>query len=664
MTRARETSRLVNSETFSVDSNNNVGLSSVTPDAKFDVVGVLSATSFSGDGSQLTGIIAGATLSASSGTQRLVVTSQTTGDMLDVATNSDLTYDTDTSTLSATQYSGTLLGDVTGLQGTPSITVQDITAEQISVAGTISYGSIDNENSVGVITANKGIKVPDGGVVVTGVITATSYQGDGSGLSGIELGTQSFVASGTIPNGATVVINTDGTVSAASSTIVSNIPSTGSEVVFNAAETRYISAVYDPDEQKVIVAYTDYGSSENGKVIVGTVSGNSISFGNEIEFNNQDTSHISCAYDTTNNKLVIAYTNNGASNTFHGTAIVGTVSGNSISFGTASEFLTSRSLDTSCVFDSSQSKFVITYGDFSNSIRGTAVVGTVSGTSISFGSPVVFFSTGTSYGKSAFDSTNNKVVTTFQDNANSSRGTAVVGTVSGTSISFGTPVVFNNANTNKADPVYDPVNEKIVIAYRDLGNSSYGTAIVGTVSGTSISFGTPVVFNNASTDESTCAYNSTDEKIVISYSDNTNNKLKTIIGTVSGTSISFGTSVDFNDSIANFISSAYDPVNNKVVTCYKDNGNSSYGTSVAISTISLLNNLTAENYIGIAAETISNGATGKITVVSGTNSSQTGLTTARKYYVQQGGTLGLTADTPSVVAGTSVSSTKIVIQKS
>ena len=213
MTRARETSRLVNSETFSVDSNNNVGLSSLTPDAKFDIVGALSATSFSGDGSAITGINAGATLSASSGTQRLVVTSQTTGDMLEVATNSDLTYNTSTNTLSATQYSGTLLGNVTGLQGTPSITVQDITAEQISVAGTVSYGSVDNVSSVGIITANKGIKVPDYGVVVTGVITATSFQGDGSGLSGVESGTQSFFADGNIPNGAPVIITINNQVS-------------------------------------------------------------------------------------------------------------------------------------------------------------------------------------------------------------------------------------------------------------------------------------------------------------------------------------------------------------------------------------------------------------------------------------------------------------------
>ena len=204
MSRARDLSKLANPNVFSVDTSNNVGINSLTPDAKLDVVGVVSATSFSGDGSNLTGIVAGATLSASNGTQRVVVTGQTTGSMTESATNSDLTYATSTNTLSATQFSGTLLGNATGLQGTPNITVQDITAEQISIADTISYEDVTNVNSVGIITANKGIKVPAYGVTVTGIVTATSFQGDGSALSGIEAG---ITTDAQTPSNAVVTLN-------------------------------------------------------------------------------------------------------------------------------------------------------------------------------------------------------------------------------------------------------------------------------------------------------------------------------------------------------------------------------------------------------------------------------------------------------------------------
>ena len=74
MTRARSLSKLSNPSTFTVDTDNNVGVNSTSPVEKLNIVGVVSATSFFGDGSSLSGITAGATLSAGSGSQRVVVT--------------------------------------------------------------------------------------------------------------------------------------------------------------------------------------------------------------------------------------------------------------------------------------------------------------------------------------------------------------------------------------------------------------------------------------------------------------------------------------------------------------------------------------------------------------------------------------------------------------
>ena len=45
--------------------------------------------------------------------------------------------------------------------------------------------------------------------------------------------------------------------------------------------------------------------------------------------------------------------------------------------------------------------------------------------------------------------------------------------------------------------VYDTSNDKVVVAYSDPGDSNYGKAVVGTVSGSDITFGTPVVFEAA-----------------------------------------------------------------------------------------------------------------------------------------------------------------------
>ena len=59
--------------------------------------GIVSAVSFYGDGSNLTG--AGSGLEAASGSQRVVVTSLTSGTMTSAATDADLTFDAGTNTL-------------------------------------------------------------------------------------------------------------------------------------------------------------------------------------------------------------------------------------------------------------------------------------------------------------------------------------------------------------------------------------------------------------------------------------------------------------------------------------------------------------------------------------------------------------------------------------
>ena len=65
----------------------------------------------------------------------------------------------------------------------------------VSVAGTLTYDDVTNVDSIGLITARDGI-------VVTGVVTATSFQGSGSGLTGINT---NFVSAVGIQSGGTVI---------------------------------------------------------------------------------------------------------------------------------------------------------------------------------------------------------------------------------------------------------------------------------------------------------------------------------------------------------------------------------------------------------------------------------------------------------------------------
>ena len=56
MTRARNLARLANSAALTVSTDLNVGVNSTSPVEKLNVVGVVSATSFFGDGSNLEGV--------------------------------------------------------------------------------------------------------------------------------------------------------------------------------------------------------------------------------------------------------------------------------------------------------------------------------------------------------------------------------------------------------------------------------------------------------------------------------------------------------------------------------------------------------------------------------------------------------------------------------
>jgi len=541
-------------------------------------------------------------------------------------------------------------GSSVGLTGDLNVT------GNVSVGGTITYEDVTNVDSVGVITARSGI-------VVTGVVTATSFSGDGSNLSGIQAGVSNFVASGNIPIGKTVVINTDGTVGVVTAT-GPETDSVGSESVFESASTSDSRCAFDSTNGKVVISYTDAGNSNYGTAVVGTVSGSSISFGTPVVFESATTYTNSVTFDSTNGKVVIVYRDVG--NSSAGTAVVGTVSGTSISFGTPVVFNAGYTHGMSIAFDSGNGKMVIAYRDQGgNSSYGTAIVGTVSGTSISFGSEVVFESAATSECAAVYDSVNGKVVIGFRDDGNSYAGTAIVGTVSGTSISFGSAVVFDG-NTNPLRGVYDSANGKVVFAYQDGGNSAYGTAVVGTVSGTSIiSFGTPVVFNAGQVEHIAATFDPTPgvNKVVIAYRDDVNSNYGTaIVGTVSGTSISFGNELVYNTANTVDQGITYDSTNDKVVIGYTDGGNSAYGTAIVFTTNGQVTNLTAENYIGISAEAISNGATGKINIVSGINASQTGLTTGRTFYVQTTGGISTVAGSPSVVAGTAIAATKLIVK--
>jgi hypothetical protein len=456
-----------------------------------------------------------------------------------------------------------------------------------------------------------------------------------------------FVASGTLGSGQTVVLNSNGTVSV----VAVGGPSVGDPTVFESALIRDLASTYDQNAGKIVVFYRDNGNSNSGTAAVGTVAGTSISFGTPVVFKSGDTREISACYDSLNNKVVVFFRNDSVN--FYGNAIVGTVSGTTISFGAQTVFFSAVASANVAVFDTNTNKTIVA---FSDGTTGKTVVGTVSGTSISFGAAVVFENATTSNIGATFDSNSNKVVIAYRDDENSSYGTSIVGTVSGTTISFGTAVVFESARADGMSLGFDSNSNKVVIAYQDPNNTDSGTVVVGTVSGTTISFGTPVVFASAINPSMSLVYDPYTQKAAVAYYDNNGNGLIKV-GVVSGTSITFDPAVYSYSTDASNNGEAFVSTNSAagLVISYIKSTNS-YGTSNVVA-LSSTNNT---SFIGITAEAIADTATGSVNVFGGINEAQSGLTIGSDYYVQADGSIATTVS--DVKIGQAISATTINIR--
>ena len=440
-------------------------------------------------------------------------------------------------------------------------------------------------------------------------------------------------AEDTVATGQPVTINTKGAIADNIPQIASASSSVGTAVTFDSSSSTRIASCYDSTNNRIVVSYVDTGSDDDGTVAVGTVnaSDNSISWGTPVAFNsNVKITDSSIVHDSNSNKIVIGYMDEDNSN--YGTGIVGTIdtSDNSISFGSPTVY-ESASIATSSrnfgVFDSNSNKVIFGYQDDADSNKGKAVVGTVSGTSISFGSPVIFETGYAIHMDATFDTSNNKVVIAYRDYGNSDYGTAVVGTVSGTSISFGTPVVYNSAESDWNSATFDSSNNKVVISYQDKGNSSVGTAIVGTVSGTSISFGSEVVYSSGTATYTYATFDSNLNKVIIGYrNDASSDRGDFVIGTVSGTSISFNSPATFESDAVTWVRAAFDSSAKRTVFTF--NEDNSAGKGVVMQPAGILEDI-------IPAQT---------------------------YFVQTDGTLSQTADDPSVTAGTAVAGSTLIVK--
>ena len=283
-------------------------------------------------------------------------------------------------------------------------------------------------------------------------------------------------ATGTLPNGAPVIINSDGTVSTAIDNSETPNPQKGYIDQASPNSPAYIASVYDSYNDRVVFAWRDQNNSNYGTAIVGQIKGRTITWGTKTTFLTAQAEYISMAFDTSENKVLICFKHDGDGQ--KGYAIVGTVipGNNSITFGTAVKFNDNGvTLYIRSVFDSNSNKTVIVYSDGGDSYHGWSRVATITGTSVGYGTAAEFANFEVMELAVTFDSEHNKIALAYRKGSPNYYGAFKVGDVSGTSITWGAESAILNANMQYHNLTFDTTNNFVIGCYMDGGASNKGT---------------------------------------------------------------------------------------------------------------------------------------------------------------------------------------------
>ena len=170
--------------TLKVDSGNKrVGIGTTNPKQTLQVgtavsvygnSGIVSATSFYGDGANLTNVGMDTGVVVSDQVFVVGVTTSTSAIVGSAVTINSTGIDAVSGVITASSFVGNVTGNASGtaggLTGTPDITVRNITGVAATFTGVLTYEDVTYVDSVGIVTARGGLEV--GAAGVGGTITA------------------------------------------------------------------------------------------------------------------------------------------------------------------------------------------------------------------------------------------------------------------------------------------------------------------------------------------------------------------------------------------------------------------------------------------------------------------------------------------------------------
>jgi len=478
-----------------------------------------------------------------------------------------------------------------------------------------------------------------------------------------------FVASGTIGNGVTVGLNSDGTVTAVAETAISD--STGAGNQFTGTADADIAAAWHPTANKIVITYYDTSAGE-GKAVVGTVSGTSISFGSAVSIVPSGRYPVAIVYDPVNDLFVVAYI--GGSQGITSVSISGTTVTWDGTYNNYDPLGAPKAYNVSLTWDSTNSVVVISYCNVYSRLNIRTV--DMSGP-YTFGTSTQPYGTSTAADNLVFTvyvSSVDRHLCFFDNNSLSDLRYTILQITgsSGSNVSYTTPATLSGFYTQQRSfaAAYDDVNDWVMLNTRQ-NSTLYGLAQALRISTSAITAtSTATVYASYQANFQGGLYNPDAGKFFLSYQDDRSsgttpremlglsvNAITASAGLTFTTPFNIGNSSaqERNGCVSND-AIVYDPVDKRIIGSFQDYTSSPHeGRSYVIT--QAYNQTNNTDFIGITDAAISDTASGSVTIKGGISTKVTGLTPNATYYVQADGTLSTTAS--DVLAGKALSSTSI-----
>jgi|15BtaG_2_1085339.scaffolds.fasta_scaffold03483_2 hypothetical protein len=523
-------------------------------------------------------------------------------------------------------------------------------------------------------------------------------------VDAVGTGLSSFIAEGAIAQGSPVILTAEGKIQAVGGGAISaSLTSSVSEWMDGGSAPLRNQIAFDPNNPDTFLLVWE---SHNSRVYckVGQISNDIITWSDTTTVTTDMAMNVDIDFDAeTPGQFIISYFNDLQYDRPY--MKIGTLSGTSVSLSDAIEISSSAMLSS---WDGTMglkflpgeaNKFVVCYAESS---YGKVKVGTISGSSVSFGSEYNFNQYTADYVSLLVDpNTPNKFVIIYEDKGTyanppgNNEATAIVGTISGTSISFGTETKFVTRIQNTGNTVqymlaaFDPsIAGQFYVCYKNRisGSSSYGDgeAIIGNiVNGDDLTFSDSYQFGNGPTDFDIATDPNVPGQFMIVGRDG--DDVKAHVGQAAGGVITWQEELSLNPvqstgAQPTYLNDEYDiresdikffpnAANKFLWVGYDGKGDNEGLAMIGQAAVSYedgrdgTTNLTADNFIGFAETAISNGMSGQV-VTDGVSTKQAGLTAGLEYHVKSDGTLSNIADDGSVKLGKALSSTDLQIDTS